>query len=52
MNTVSIPNIDVKVWTLKSEWMQGNFLRSSTKPEITGQRTFKITYSKYDIIKD
>ena len=31
MNTVAIPNIGVKFWTCKSEFPQGNFLRSLTQ---------------------
>ena len=52
MNTVAIPKLDVKVWTLKSEFPQGNFLRSLTKTEITRQITLEITYIEYDWIKD
>ena len=51
MNTVSIPNIDVKVWTRKSEFPQENFLRSLTQPEITRQRPFKLADIYYDKIK-
>ena len=52
MSTVAIPNIDVKVLTRKSEFPQGNFLRSLTQPKITRQRTFKLTDIEYDQMKD
>ena len=42
MRTVTIPNTDIKVWTWKNEFPQGNFLRSLTQNEITRQRPFKI----------
>ena len=51
INTVDIPNIDVKVWTRKSEVPQGNLIRSLTKTEITRQRPFGLTYIEYDQIK-
>ena len=40
MNTVAIPNLDVKVWTRKSEFPQENFLFSVTQNKITRQRIF------------
>ena len=52
MNTVSIPNLDVKVWTWKSEFPQGSFLHSLTSPKITRQISFKLTDIEYDQIKD
>ena len=52
MNTVAIKNIDVKVWTQKGEFLQGNFLRSLTIPEITRQRTFELTDIEYEQIRD
>ena len=52
MNTVAIPNLDVKVWTQKNELSKGNLLRSLTQPEITRQRPFKLTYIEYDKIND
>ena len=52
MNTVAIKNIDVKVWTQKGEFLQRNFLRSLTKPEITRQRTFELTDIEYEQIRD
>ena len=51
INTVDIPNIDVMVWTCKSEFPQGNFLRSLTKPKIKKQRTSELTDIEYDLIK-
>ena len=51
INTFDIPNIDVKVWTSKSDFPQGSFLRSSTQPEIKRQRPFELTDIEYDIIK-
>ena len=36
----------------KSEFPQGNFLRSLTQPEITRQRPFELTNIEYDQIKD
>ena len=44
MNTVAIQNIDVKVWTLKSELPKGDFVHYLTQPEITKQRTLKLTH--------
>ena len=52
LSTVAITNIDIKVWTRKIELPQGNLLRYSTKTEITRQRLFKLTYFKYDQIRD
>ena len=43
MNTVAIQNIDVKVWTLKSELPKGNFVHYLTQPEIK-KKNFK-TYT-------
>ena len=40
MKTDSIPDLDVKVWTQKSELPQGNFLHYLTTPKITKQRPF------------
>ena len=37
MNTVGIPNLYIKVWTHKSDFPQGDFLRSLTQPKITKQ---------------
>ena len=51
MNTVAIPNLNVKVWTRKKELPQGNFLRSLISPKITRQRPFKLIEIEYDIIK-
>ena len=52
MNIVAIPNIDVKVWTWKREFPQGDFLHSLTQPKITRQRPFELTDIEYDLIKD
>ena len=52
MNTVSIPNLDVKVWTWESELPQGNFPRFLTQPEIKIPRPFELTEIWYDLIKD
>ena len=49
---VAIPNIDVKVWTRKSDLPQVNLLRSLTQPKITRQRPFELTDLEYDKIKD
>ena len=51
MNTVPIKDIDVKVWTRKSDLTQGNLLHSLTQPGITRQRPFKLTEIKYYPIK-
>ena len=50
MRTVSIPNIDVKVWTRKSDFPQGNFIRYLTTTEIKIQIPFKIKDIEYDQI--
>ena len=50
--TVAIPNIDVKFWTKKSEFPQGDLLHSLTQSEITKQRPFEPTDIEYDGIKD
>ena len=52
MNTVAIPNLDVKVWTRKSELLQGNFQHYLTQPEFIRQRPFEPTDIEYDLIKD
>ena len=52
MNTVAITNLEVKVWTRKSELPQGNFLHSLTPPKITRLRPFELTDTEYDIIRD
>ena len=49
---VAIPNIDVKVWTRKSDLPQVNLLRFLTQPKITRQRPFELTDLEYDKIKD
>ena len=51
MNTVYIPNLDVKVCTQKIDFPPGNSLRSLTPPKITRQRTLKHIDIEYDIIK-
>ena len=51
MNAVAVPNLEVKVWTHKTELPQGNFLRSLIQPKITSQRTFELTEIEYDLIK-
>ena len=51
MNTVDITNIDVKFWSRKIDFTQGNFLRSLTPPKITRQRPFKLTDIEYDKMK-
>ena len=40
MNTVDIPNLDIRVWNWKRDLPQGNLLRSLTPPEIIRQRPF------------
>ena len=52
MRTVDIPNIDINVWTWKSEFPPGNYLLSLTQPEITRQRPFEIANIGYYQIKD
>ena len=52
MNTVDIPNLDVKIWIRKSEFPQGNLLCSLAQPEMMRQRTLEITDIEYDLIKD
>ena len=52
MNALAIPNIDVKFWTKKSEFPQGDLLHSLTQSEITKQRPFEPTDIEYDGIKD
>ena len=44
MKKVSIPNLEVKVWTCKSDFPQGNVLRSLTQTEITRQIPFELIY--------
>ena len=51
INTVAIPNLDVKVRTRKIEFPEGNFLRSLNQTEITRQRPFKLTGINYELIK-
>ena len=41
MRTLAIPHFEVKVWTHKSELLQGNFLDFLTKPENTRQIPLK-----------
>ena len=52
MNRVAIPNLDIKVWTCKIQFTQGNVLCSLTQPEIKIQRLFEIIYIEYNLIKD
>ena len=52
MNTVDIPNTDVKFWTQKNEFPLDNKLRYLTQTEITRQRPFKIMDIEYDRIND
>ena len=49
---VSIPNIDIKVWTRKSELLLGNYLHYLTQPESTRQKPIELTGIEYDQIKD
>ena len=51
LRTVAITIIDVKVWTRKSEFPPGNFLRYITTTEITRQITFKLKDIEYDQIR-
>ena len=44
MSKVGIPNIDIKVWSRKSELPQVNFLHSLTQTEITIKRPFELMY--------
>ena len=50
MSTVSIPNIDINIFTRKSELPPGNFLDYLTQPEIKRQKPFKLTDIEYDQI--
>ena len=52
MDTVSIPNLDIKVCIHKSEVPQWNLLRSLNQPKITRQSHFKLTETECDLIKD
>ena len=52
MNIVVIPNVDVKVWTWKREFPQGDFLHSLTQPKITRQKPFELTSIEYDLINN
>ena len=52
MNTVAIPNIDVKFWTQKSEFPPGDLLRSLNQPKITKHIPFKLTDIQCDQIND
>ena len=49
---VSIINLDVKVWTQKSELPERNFLGSLTQPKITRLRPVKLTDIEYDLINN
>ena len=42
IKTFAITNVDVKVWTRKSEFPQGNLLCVLTQPEIIRQRIFNV----------
>ena len=44
MKTVSIPNLEVKVWTQKSYFPQGNHLYFLIQPVITRQIPLEIMY--------
>ena len=50
MNTVAIPNIDVRVWTHKGDFPLGHFLCSLTQPKNTTQGPFEMTGIEYDLI--
>ena len=52
MNTVSIPNLDVKICTWKSQLTQGNFLHSLIQLETKIQIPFEPTDIDYDQIKE
>ena len=52
MNTVCIPNIDIEVWTYKSEFRQGILLRSLTQPEIIRQIPLELTDIYYYLTND
>ena len=52
MNTVAIQNLDVNVWTQKSDLTLWNFPCSLTQPKITTRIPFGHTEIEYDIIKD
>ena len=47
INTVDITDLDVKVWTQKSELPQGNSRRYLTQPKSRRQITFKLIYIEY-----
>ena len=52
MSRVAIPNLEVKVWTRKSELPQGDFLSYLTQPENTRQLPFELTDIGHYQIKD
>ena len=52
MNPVAITNIDVKVWTRKSELPQGSLLLSLTQPKTTIQIPVELTDIEYDLTND
>ena len=52
INTVAIPDLNIKVSTWKSEFPQGTFLHSLTPTKITRQRPFELIYIEYDLMKD
>ena len=52
MRKDAIINIDIKIWTWKTELPQGNLLCSLTQAGITIQRPFKLTDIDYDQIRD
>ena len=52
MRIVDIPNIDIKVWTQKSEVPQMDLLRSFTQLGNIRQRPFELTGIEHDTIKD
>ena len=49
--TVAIPNLDINVWTPKSELSQVNFLRSLLQPENIRQKLFELIDIEYNQVK-
>ena len=51
INAVAIQNLDVNVWTWKTESPHRNFLRYVTQLETIRQRPFELTNIEYYLIK-
>ena len=52
MNTVAITDIDVKIWTRRSEFPKRKLPRSLTQPKIWRKINFELIDIEYDLIKD